>query len=119
MFSIVALGWLLAVRGRLDLRTLADLALTVTSPALMFSVLGASSGDFDRWGVLVAGTLWIAAGTAVLGVLYLYTGGAGRRGLLLPAVFGTPATSPYRWRASLSDRRASRPRRSSSSRWRS
>jgi hypothetical protein len=87
VFSIVALGWLLAVRGRLDLRTLADLALTVTSPALMFSVLGASSGDFDRWGVLVAGTLWIAAGTAVLGVLYLYTGGAGRRGLLLPAVF--------------------------------
>ncbi len=87
MFSIVALGWLLAARGRLDLRTLADLALTVTSPALMFSVLGASSGDFDRWGVLVAGTLWIAAGTAVLAVLYLHTGGAGRRGLLLPAVF--------------------------------
>ena len=40
VFSIVALGWLLAGQGRLDLRTLADLALTVTSPALMFSVLG-------------------------------------------------------------------------------
>ncbi len=87
VFSIVALGWLLAGRGRLDLRTMADLALTVTSPALMFSVLGASSGDFDRWGVLVAGTLWIASGTAVLAVIYLHTGGAGRRGLLLPAVF--------------------------------
>ncbi len=87
VFSIVALGWLLAGRGRLDLRTMADLALTVTSPALMFSVLGASSGDFDRWGVLIAGTLWIASGTAILAVLYLRTGGAGHRGLLLPAVF--------------------------------
>jgi hypothetical protein len=87
VFSIVALGWLLAGRGRLDLRTMADLALTVTSPALLFSVLGASSGDFDRWGVLVGGTLWIASGTAVLAVIYLHTGGTGRRGLLLPAVF--------------------------------
>ena len=87
VLSIVALGWLLAWRGRLELRVLADLALTVTSPALMFSVLGGSNGDFGSWGLLVGGTLWIASGTAVLAVLYLYTGGTGHRGLLLPAVF--------------------------------
>ncbi len=85
--SIVALGWLLAGRSRLEVRTLADLALMVTSPALMFSVLGSSRGDLGHWGVLVGGTLWITAGTAVLAVIYLHGGGTGRRGLLLPALF--------------------------------
>ena len=39
IFSIVFLGWLLAGHSRMQLSTLADLALLVTSPALMFSVL--------------------------------------------------------------------------------
>jgi predicted permease len=87
VFSIVALGWLLAGQGRLDLRTLADLALTVTSPALMFSVLGSSGGDIGHWGVLAAGVVWIVSGTAVLAIIYLRIGATGRRGLLLPAMF--------------------------------
>ena len=87
VFSIVLLGWWLAGRGRMDLPTLSNLALLVTSPALMFSVLAGAEVDFQSWGVLVAGTLWIALGTAALAALYLQFTGMGRRGLLLPAIF--------------------------------
>jgi hypothetical protein len=71
----------------MDLPTLSNLALLVTSPALMFSVLGSADVDLGSWGVLVAGTLWIALGTAVLATLYFWFDGSGRRGLLLPAIF--------------------------------
>jgi predicted permease len=87
VFSIVLLGWWLAGRSRMDLPTLSNLALLVTSPALMFSVLGGAEVDFGSWGVLVGGTLWIALGTAALAALYLQFDGSGRRGLLLPAIF--------------------------------
>ena len=87
VFSVVLLGCWLAGRSRIDLPTLSNLALLVTSPALMFSVLGGAEVDFASWGVLVAGTLWIALGTAVLAALYLRFAGSGRRGLLLPAIF--------------------------------
>lgn len=87
VFSIVLLGWWLAGRSRMDLPTLSNLALMVTSPALMFSVLGGAEVDFASWGVLVGGTLWIALGTAALAALYLRFTGSGRRGLLLPAIF--------------------------------
>ncbi len=87
VFSIVLLGWWLAGRGRMDLPTLSNLALQVTSPALMFSVLAGAKVDFQSWGVLVAGTLWIALGTAALAALYLRFTGSGQRGLLLPAIF--------------------------------
>jgi predicted permease len=87
VFSIVLLGWWLAGRSLMDLPTLSNLALLVTSPALMFSVLAGAEVDFQSWGVLVAGTLWIALGTAALAALYLRFTGTGRRGLLLPAIF--------------------------------
>ena len=87
VFSVVLLGWWLAGRSRMDLPTVSNLALMVTSPALMFSVLGSADADLGRWGVLVAGTLWIALGTAALAALYLRFDGSGRRGLLLPAIF--------------------------------
>jgi len=87
VFSIVLLGWWLAGRSRMDLPTLSNLALMVTSPALMFSVLGGAAVDFGSWGVLVAGTLWILVGTAALALLYLWFDGSDRRGLLLPAIF--------------------------------
>jgi len=85
--SVVAVGYLLAARRELHLPTLSDLAILVTSPALMFSVLSGTELEADRWGVLAGGTLFIAAGAAALAVGYLRTGGRGRRGLLLPAIF--------------------------------
>jgi predicted permease len=87
VFGIVLLGWWLAGRTRMDLPTLSNLALMVTSPALMFSVLGGADVDLGRWGVLFAGTLWIALGTAVLAAIYFWSDGLGRRGMLLPAIF--------------------------------
>ncbi len=88
VFSIIALGYALAGRRfRLHLPTLADLAILVTSPALMFSVLSGTSLEPRQWGALAGGTLWVAAGTGLLALAYL-RGRPGRsRGLLLPAVF--------------------------------
>ena len=85
--AVVAIGYLLAARRELHLPTLSDLAILVTSPALMFSVLSGTELEADRWGVLAGGTLFVAAGTALLAVGYLRTGGRGRPGLLLPAIF--------------------------------
>jgi predicted permease len=92
VFAVVAVGWLLAGRKDLHIPTLADLALLVTSPALMFSVLAGTSLEPSQWGALAGGTVWIAAGTALLVLLYVRTRGDGvtlgaRRGLILPAVF--------------------------------
>jgi predicted permease len=78
----------------MDLPTLSNLALMVTSPALMFSVLGGAEVDFESWGVLVGGTLWIALGTAALAGLYFWFGGSGQRGLLLPAIFWNAGNLP-------------------------
>lgn len=94
VFLIVLLGWWLAGRSRMDLPTLANLALMVTSPALMFSVLGGAEVDFESWGALVGGTLWIALGTAALAGLYLWSSGTGQRGLLLPAIFWNAGNLP-------------------------
>jgi len=85
IFCIVLLGWLLAARSRLQVATLADLALLVTSPALMFSVLAGSDVDLRAWGMLVGGALWVVAGTALLAWGYYRTNG--RRGVFLGAVF--------------------------------
>jgi predicted permease len=87
VFAVIALGYFLAARRDLHLPTLSDLAILVTSPALMFSVLAGTTLEADRWGVLAGGTVFVAAGTAVLAVGYLRNGGQGRRGLLLPAIF--------------------------------
>lgn len=86
VFGIVALGWWLAGRRRLDAATLADLALLVTSPALVFSVLSRAELEAGRWAALAGGALWIAGATALLGGLYAWRSGTGR-GLVLPCVF--------------------------------
>ena len=50
-------------------------------------MLSGTELEADRWGVLAGGTVFIAAGTAVLAGGYLRTGARGRQGLLLPAIF--------------------------------
>lgn len=85
--SVLALGYFLAGRRRLHVPTLSDLAILVTSPALMFTVLSGTSLAAGRWATLAGGTLFIATGTAVLAVAYMATWARGHRGLLLPAIF--------------------------------
>ncbi len=86
VFCVIGVGYALAGRRRIDVDTLAELALLVTSPALLFSVLSGTSLEASRWLSLVGGTLWIAGGTALLALACrraLRTG----RGFVLPAVF--------------------------------
>ena len=87
VFGIIGLGYVLARRRELHLPTLADLAMLITSPALIFSVLVETDMEMSRWAVMVGGTGWIAAGTAVLAWAYVRRDVAGRRGMVLPAVF--------------------------------
>jgi predicted permease len=87
VFSVVAVGYLLSVRRPVDLRTLSDLAILVTSPALMFSVLSHSTLAAERWAVIAGGTVFVAAGSATIAVVYQRTRAPGRIGLLLPAIF--------------------------------
>jgi len=86
VFAVIGVGWLLASRGGVDLRTLSDLALMVTSPALLFSVLAGTTLVSSRWLVLSGGTLWMVAGTAALAWVYVRAAGLSR-GALLPCVF--------------------------------
>jgi predicted permease len=85
VFSIVAVGWWLGGR-RVDARTLSDLALWITSPALLFSILAGTALDPGRFATLAGGTVWVVAGTGLLAFVYLRASGAGR-GVVLPAVF--------------------------------
>ena len=88
IFCVIAVGY--ALGGRrfgLHLPTLADLAILVTSPALMFSVLSVTQLEPRQWGALVGGTLWIAAGTGLLALVYLGRRVRRHRGLLMSAVF--------------------------------
>jgi hypothetical protein len=78
VFAIIGLGYLLAGRRSLDLATLADLAILLTSPALMFSVLSGTEVVAKTWAALAGGTVFVAAGCALLAFGTLRTGGAGR-----------------------------------------
>jgi len=86
VFGIVALGWWLGGRRSVHAATLADLALLIASPALVFSILSRADLAVGRWAILAGGTLWIAAATALLGGLYAWHSGVGR-GLVLPCTF--------------------------------
>ena len=87
VFSVIAVGYALAGRRSLDLQTLADLALWVACPALIFSLLAGTEVDPGQWSAMVGGTVWIATGTGLLALVYVGASGGGRRGLLLPSVF--------------------------------
>jgi predicted permease len=84
--AVVAVGFFLAGRRGFEEATLSNLALWVTSPALLFSVLADTTLDAGRLGVLVGGTSVVVAGTALLAMGWRGAFGAGR-GFLLPAVF--------------------------------
>ena len=86
VFGVVALGYALGGRRGLDVRTLSNLALFVASPCLLFSLLSDVELDATRWVVLVGGAGAMAAGTALLAAIYMWSSGVGR-GVLLPAVF--------------------------------
>jgi predicted permease len=84
--AVVAVGWLLAGRQRLDLASLASIALLVTSPALLFSILARSEIEVARFVTLAGGALFVVAGTGIVALIWSRLTGLERRGLLLPAM---------------------------------
>jgi predicted permease len=86
VFAVIGVGFALGGAPSIHARTLSDLALWVTSPALLFSLLSGTALDLARFTALGLGTLAIVSGTALLAVLYVRASGVGR-GFLLPAIF--------------------------------
>ncbi len=85
VFAVVAVGYWLGGR-RVDAASLAEIALLVTSPALVFSLLSGTELTAGRFAVLVGGTTVIVLGTGLAAWLYTRVSGVGR-GFVLPAVF--------------------------------
>lgn len=85
VFAVVLVGYWLGGRS-IDAASLAEIALLVTSPALVFSLLSGTALDAERFGVLAGGTVSIVLGTAALAALYVRASAVGR-GFVLPAVF--------------------------------
>jgi malate permease and related proteins len=86
VFAIVGLGFWLAGRRPLDGATLADLALLVTLPALLFSVLARAELHAGEVAALAGGAVFVMGGTGVLAALYARAAAAEPRGVLLPAM---------------------------------
>ena len=86
VFAVVAVGYGMAARLSPDARTLANLALWIASPALVFSLLSGTTVAAERFAVLAAGITFVMVVNAVLGVLYRRVFEVGR-GFLLPVVF--------------------------------
>jgi malate permease and related proteins len=86
VFCVIAVGYLLAGHRGMHLPTLADLALLVTSPCLMFSVLAGTEVDLGRWAALAGAAVWTMLGTGLLGAAYMKIAGVGR-GVLLSSMF--------------------------------
>jgi predicted permease len=86
VFAIIAVGWWFAARRTVDAASLADIALLVTSPALLFSLLSKSDIEPTRFATLAGGAAFVLAGTGLLGLLWVRSTGAPRRGVLLPAM---------------------------------
>ncbi|MEM7410708.1 MAG: AEC family transporter [Myxococcota bacterium] len=84
--AIVVVGYWLAGRQNVHTGTFAELALWVTSPALLFSVLADTTLDAERFLGLAGGTLAVAAGTGLVAAVWQRWTGAGR-GFLLASIF--------------------------------
>ena len=86
VFSIIAVGWWFAARRSVDAASLADVALLVTSPALVFSLLSQADLEVGRFATLAGGAGFVLAGTGALALVWVRATGAPRRGVLLPAM---------------------------------
>lgn len=86
VFGIIGLGLLLARRRTLQVATLSELALLVTSPALLFSILARAELDAGRFAILAGGALFVVAGTGLLALSWARLAGYPLRGFLLPSM---------------------------------
>lgn len=87
VFAIIGLGYLLARIKRLDIATLSEIMIYMTSPCLIFSSIAKREMVLSEWLVMGGASVTIVLGTCGLMWLYQRVNGVHMRGLFLPAMF--------------------------------
>ena len=87
VFSIIALGYLLARFKRIDIRTISELAVNVTSPCLIFLSIAKREIVAAEWLTMGGAAVVIILGTGAVMWIYQRAAGVRMRGLYLPAMF--------------------------------
>ncbi len=87
VFSIIALGYLLARIKQLDIPTISEIMVYATSPCLIFSSIAKREIVMSEWLVMGGAAVTVVLGTGGLMWLYQRIRGIRIRGLFLPAMF--------------------------------
>ena len=87
VFAIIALGYLLARSKRLDIPTMSEIAVNVTSPCLVYTSIASRSIAASDWLLMGGAAIVIVLGSGALMFVYQRASGLRSRGLYLPAMF--------------------------------
>ena len=87
VFSIIALGYLLARFKRIDVRTISEIAVSVTSPCLIFLSIAKREIVAVEWLTMGGAAIVIVLGTGAIMWIYQRAAGIRMRGLFLPTMF--------------------------------
>jgi predicted permease len=87
VFSVIALGYLLARFKRIDIRTISEIAVNVTSPCLIFLSIAKREIVATEWLTMGGAAVVVILGAGVLMWIYQRATGTRMRGLFLPAMF--------------------------------
>ena len=85
VFAVVALGYALARRRRLDLDTLSDIAFLVAAPCLIFTELARNKLEAREILTLVGGTTFTAVAVAAVTLLAVRRSSTPLRGMVMSA----------------------------------
>ena len=87
VFSIIAVGYILARSTRIDIPTISEIMVYTTSPCLVFTSIAKREMVASEWLVMGGAALVIVFGTGVVMWFYQRASGVRMRGLYLPAMF--------------------------------
>lgn len=87
VFSIVALGYLIARAKRIDIATISEIAVNVTSPCLIFRSIAGREIVGAEWLTMGGAAVAVVLGGGLIMWIYQRAVGLRMRGLYLPAMF--------------------------------
>ncbi|MBI5118846.1 AEC family transporter [Candidatus Poribacteria bacterium] len=87
VFAIVALGYLLARRKTMDVSTISEIMVNLTSPCLVFTSIAKREIAPSEWLVMGGAAVAIVLGNGAMMWVYQRTNRVRMRGLFLPAMF--------------------------------
>lgn len=87
VFSIVALGYLLARNKAIDIPTISEIVVSVTSPCLVFISIAKREIVPSEWLVMGGGACVVVLGTGVMMLIYQRASSVNMRGLYMPVMF--------------------------------